>query len=353
MNKLFSAFIALFFFACTGQAPKVEGQDQTEDTKTEKSGEVNVYTHRHYKADQLLFDRFTKATGIEVNVLKASADELMVRMEQEGVNCPADLLVTVDAGRLVRAQKKGLLQAIRSVELEANIPEHLKDEEGYWFGQTIRARLLVYSKERVNPAELSTYAALTDPKWKGKLLVRSSENIYNRSLLASMIANEGAENAQQWAAGIVANMGRHPKGNDRDQVKAIVAGIGDVAIVNSYYIGKLLTSEDIEEVKVGQAVGVFFPDQEVRGTHINISGAGVAAYAPNKENAILLLEFMAGEEAQQLFAEANHEYPVRPGISASELLLSWGNFKSDELDMRALGYYNEEAARIFDVVGWK
>ena len=350
MRKLLGALLALSLCACSEQAPKTNNAGGLE---TADAGEVNIYTHRHYDADQILFERFEEKTGIKVNVVKASADELMVRMENEGVNCPADVLVTVDAGRLVRAKNRDLLQVVKSSELEANTPNHLRDPEGYWFGQTMRARLIVYSKERVDPSELSTYQQLTDPVWKGKVLCRSGENIYNRSLLASRIAHSGDSSAKAWAAGIVSNMARDPKGNDRDQVKAIAAGVGDVAIVNSYYIGKLLSSDDPQEVKAGEAVGVFFPDQDGTGTHVNVSGAGVAKHAPNRDNAIAFLEYMASADAQRVFSEANQEYPVRQDIEASDLLRSWGDFKADDLEMNALGEYNEAAARIFDEVGWK
>lgn len=329
-------------------------QEPAEETPEAPATEVvNVYTHRHYEADEQLFELFTEQTGIEVNIVKASADELMVRMENEGADCPADVLVTVDAGRLVRAKQKGLFQPIKSKELEANIPANLRDADGHWFGQTMRARLLVHSKERVKPNELSTYADLVDPKWRNRILVRSGQNMYNRSLLASLIAHHGEDTAKAWAAGIVANMARNPKGGDRDQIKAIAAGHGDVAIVNSYYLGAMLNSEDEDERAAGEAVQVFFPNQDGYGTHINISGAGVAKYAPNKENAIKLLEFFAGEDAQSTFADANQEYPVRPGVEPSYLLQSWGTFKMDSLPVQALGEYNEQAAILFDQVGWK
>lgn len=351
MKKIPFALLALLLFACGAPAPENNTEEQPEEVVVEQV--VNVYTHRHYEADEQLFELFTKQTGIEVNIVKASADELMVRMENEGADCPADVLITVDAGRLVRAKDKGLFQPISSKELEANIPANLRDAEGHWFGQTMRARLLVYSKERVKPEELNSYADLTYGKWKGRILVRSGENMYNRSLLASMIAHYGEDDARNWAAGIVANMARDPKGGDRDQIKAIAAGQGDVAIVNSYYLGGMLSSEDADERAAGEAVQVFFPDQDGVGTHINVSGAGVAKYAPHKENAIKLLEFFAGADAQRIFAEANQEYPVRPGVEASAILRNWGTFKMDSLPVQALGGHNEQAAMLFDQAGWK
>ena len=321
--------------------------------KSEKKQEVNVYTHRHYKSDRDLFAQFEKNTGIKVNVVTANADELIHKMTIEGEQSPADVLITVDAGRLVLAKNKELLQPITSTFLDSIIPAHLKDTNNNWFALTKRARIVVYSKDRVNPKELSTYRALTDDKWKKKILIRSSGNIYNQSLLASIIANEGQENATAWAMGIVKNMARSPKGNDRDQVKAVVGGEGDIAVVNTYYIGKLLKSKNPKEVKAGKGVGIFFPNQNERGTHINISGAGVAKYSPNKENAIKFIEFLASKESQEVFAKANYEYPVNTKAKASELLQSWGTFKEDSLPLSKLGKNNKKAVLIFDKVGWK
>ncbi|WP_194775068.1 Fe(3+) ABC transporter substrate-binding protein [Pararhodonellum marinum] len=337
--KLFAAFFVFgtLFWGCN---------------RAEKN-EVNVYTHRHYEADQQLFDAFAEKTGIKVNVVSASADELIQKLELEGASSPADVLITVDAGRLHRAKAKDLLQTVSSEELEKNIPAKFREPEGYWFGLTYRARVLAYSKERVNPEDLSTYEALTEPQWKGKILTRSSENIYNQSLLASIIAAHGEQGAEDWAAGLLANMGRDPKGSDRDQIKGVASGEGDIAIVNTYYIGLMLHDSNEEERKAGEKVGVFFPNQNDRGTHINVSGAGVTKHAPNRENAIKLLEFLSQQEAQKVLAEINFEYPVNPTVSMSELLQNWGSFKSDEINLSVLGERNNDAVVIFDRVGWK
>lgn len=318
-----------------------------------EGGVVNVYTHRHYEADQLLFDKFTEKTGIKVNVVSASADELIQKLELEGANSPADVLITVDAGRLHRAETKDLLQAIGSEVLDTNIPGKFKNPEGYWFGLTYRARILAYSKERVKPEELSSYESLTAPEWKGRILTRSSENIYNQSLLASIIAANGNDEAEKWAAGLLANMSRSPKGSDRDQIKAVASGEGDVAIVNTYYIGIMLNDANQEERKAAEKVGIFFPNQGDRGTHINISGAGVTKYAPNKDNAIKLLEFLSEPESQEILANINFEYPVNPNVEVSNLLKEWGTFKTDGLNLSKLGEKNSEAVIIFDKVGWK
>ena len=313
---------------------------------------VNVYTHRHYDADQELFARFTERTGIKINVVNASADELIQKLELEGANSPADILITVDAGRLHRAEEKGLFQPISSEILNENIPSQFRDPEGYWTGLTYRARIIAYSKARVNPENLSTYEDLASENWKGKILTRSSENIYNQSLLASMIAANGVEAAEQWAAAVLANMARNPKGSDRDQVKAVAAGEGDLAIVNSYYIGLMLHDENEEEQKAAEQVGIFFPNQNDRGTHINISGAGITKYAPNKENAIKLLEYLSEEEAQSILANINFEFPCHPQVAKSPLLESWGDFKADEINLSILGENNKAAVMVFDRVGW-
>jgi len=318
------------------------------------SGEpiVNVYSHRHYDTDQALFDRFTEQTGIRVNVVSASADELMARLEREGSASPADLLITVDAGRLHRAKERGLLQPVQSRELDLAVPENLRDTERYWYALTIRARILAYALDRVDPAELSTYENLTDEKWRGRILVRSSENIYNVSHLASIIAAHGPEVAESWARGVVANFARPPQGGDTDQLLDLAAGVGDVALVNTYYVGRLLTEGDEASRALGRRVGVFFPNQEGRGTHINVSGAGVTTYAPHRENAIRLMEFLLSQESQVAFAQAAFEYPVRPGVEWAETLKGWGEFTPDALPLARLGELNEEAVRIFDRSGW-
>src|SRR5690554_7805080 len=314
---------------------------------------VNVYTHRHYKADDQLFSDFTEATGIKVNIVSASADELIQRLETEGANSNADILITVDAGRLYRAQEKDLLQPVSTEKLLANIGENFREPEGYWYGITYRARIIAYAKDRVKPEDIQRYEDLTDPKWKGKVLIRSSENIYNQSLLASIIIADGEEKAKEWAAGVVANLARNPKGSDRDQVKAVAAGEGDIAVVNTYYIGLMLNDANEEERKAGQSVGIIFPNQENRGTHINISGIGVTKHAPHKENAIKLIEFLSGIEAQQTLANLNYEYPINPDASKASILKTWGDFKSDAVELYKLGEYNSKAVKIFDEVGWK
>lgn len=351
MKKLILAVAAISLLVGCGNDNKKK--DNSTEQETAKNQVVNVYTHRHYEPDQNIFKMFEEKTGIQVKVINASADELIQKMKMEGNQSPADVLITVDAGRLSRAKDQGLLQSIESEILENSIPAHLQDVDNQWFGLTKRARIIAYSKDRVKPEELSTYEDLVNEKWKGKILVRSSSNIYNQSLMASIIANDGEEAAKQWAEGIVANMARSPKGSDRDQVKAVVAGEGDLAIVNSYYIGKMLNSPDPEEVETAKRIGLFFPNQDDRGTHINVSGAGVAKYAPNKANAILFIEYLISEEAQQVFTDANYEYPILESVEPVQDIKDWGDFKEDNLGLNKLGENNKKAVLIFDEASWK
>ena len=347
MKKLILGLFGLILmFSCKNSEEKNENPEN-------ENQEVNVYTHRHYESDQELFKQFEEETGIKVNVINASADELIQKMSMEGEQSPADVLITVDAGRLERAKSKDLLQSIQSEVLENTIASHLKDADNQWFSLTKRARVIAYAKDRVNPEELSTYEDLASDKWNDKILIRSSSNIYNQSLMASLIVHLGEEEAKNWAEAVVENMVRSPKGNDRDQVKAVVAGEGDLAVVNTYYIGKLLNSDDPEEVKAGEQVGLFFPNQDGRGTHINVSGAGVAKYAPNKENAIKFIEFLVSEEAQKIFAHSNYEYPVNEAVEPAALLQEWGEFKEDTLNLSKLGQNNKKAVMLFDEAGWK
>ncbi len=314
---------------------------------------VNVYTHRHYEADNELYKKFTDETGIRVNVINANADELIQRLESEGANSPADVLIAVDGGRLNRAIDKGLLQPVVSETLNRQVPEMFREPGGHWYAMTYRARIIVSSKDRVPAGEIKNYEDLSDPKWKGKILVRSSEHVYNQSLTASILLADGQEKTETWARGLVANFARTPKGNDRDQVKAIAAGEGDVAIVNSYYIGLMLNSENEEEKKAANGITLIFPNQDNRGTHINISAAGVTKHAPNKDNAVKFLEFLSGKTAQGVFAGANYEYPVNPEVPFSPVLESWGTFKKDTASVARIGRSNEKAVLLMETAGWK
>lgn len=351
--RLFMTFLITFTISVTLSAGGQSEAGSNSKGSSGKSGEVNVYSHRHYEIDRQLFAEFTEQTGITVNVVNADSDELIQRLKSEGELSPADLLITADVARLVRAQKEGLLQAVDNQTLKKRIPAYLRSPNDYWFGMTKRARVVVYHTDRVDPQQLSTYEELTSEKWRNKIAIRSSANIYNQSLLASLIANMGADQAEEWAKEIVENMARSPQGNDRDQMKAVAAGQADIAVVNTYYVGRMFNSDDPNEVEVAQQMGIFFPNQEGRGSHINISGGGVTAHAPHKANAEKLLEFLTSDTSQRLFAQANYEYPVVPGVSEAEIVKSWGEFKEDRLNLSELGKLNSQAVRIFDRAGWK
>lgn len=318
----------------------------------QKENEVNVYSGRHYQTDEKLFKEFTEQTGIKVNLVKANSDQLLNRLEMEGERSPADIFITADAGRLIIAKEKGLLQPINSKKATSIVPSHFRDAENYWMGFTKRARVIIYPKDSISPSELDSYESLTDEKWQGRILIRSSQNHYNQTLMASIIAAHGEEEAINWAKGIVNNMARSPIGNDRDQIKGIAAGVGDIAIANTYYMGLMLNSSNEEERKVASQMGVFFPNQNDRGTHVNISGIGIAANASNYDNALLLIEFLLSEQAQQVFTNENYEYPMNPDVEWPELLKSWGEFKIDTIPLHQLGNHIHEAMIVFDKAGW-
>ena len=317
------------------------------------SAEVNIYSYRKEALIKPQLEAFRKSTGISYRLITGKAGGLLQRLKNEGLNSPADILFTVDAGRLHRAVKMGLLRPIRSSILEAQIPARFRDPQGRWFGLGVRARPIFYHVDRVKPSELSSYEALTAAKWKGRILIRSSNNIYNQSLLASQIKHHGAKKAEAWARGIVANLARRPQGGDRDQLRAVAAGEGDIAIANNYYYARLLTSKKARDRKVTDKVKVFWPNQAGTGTHVNISGAAVTKSAKNKANAIRLLEFLVGEGAQRIYASIGYEYPVRAGIARGSVVAGMGRFKMDDLPLNYLGKYNAEAVRIFDRAGWR
>jgi iron(III) transport system substrate-binding protein len=315
--------------------------------------EVNIYSARKEELIKPLLDRFTAQTGIEVNLVTGKADALLKRLESEGINSPADLLITTDAGRLYRAKESGVTQPVDSATLDAAIPQNYRDPEGYWFGLSLRVRPILYADGRVEPSELSTYEDLADPKWRGRICIRSSDNIYNQSLVASLIAASGEEATEQWARGLVANFARPPQGGDRDQIKAVAANQCDIAIANTYYLAGMLSSKDDAERSAAEQMRVFWPNQEGRGAHVNVSGAAVTRSAKNKESAIKLLEFLAADASQEWYAETNGEYPVRPGIAVSDTLGSWGELKADDLELAKLGELNAAAVRLMDRAGWR
>jgi iron(III) transport system substrate-binding protein len=317
------------------------------------TGVVNLYSSRHYDTDNQLYENFTTNTGIKVNLVEGKGDALIERIKSEGANSPADVFLTVDAGRLWRAQQENILKPISSSTLNNAIPANLRDPQGRWYGFSKRARVIMYSKSRVNPSQLSTYEDLGDSKWQDKVLIRSSGNIYNQSLVASMIEELGEQPTEAWVKQFVANFARPPEGNDTAQIKAVAAGAGDVALANSYYLARLARSSDAADQAVANEVGMFFPNQRGRGTHINISGGGVVATAPNPTGATQFLEYLVSSEAQQMFAQGGNEYPVVAGVATPQVLQQFGSFKENNLDVSAYGRLNAEAIQLMDRAGWK
>jgi iron(III) transport system substrate-binding protein len=314
---------------------------------------LNLYSSRHYQTDEALYSNFTKATGIRINRIEAGEDPLIERMKQEGERSPADVLLTVDAGRLWRAEQAGLLQPVKSMVLEERIPANLRHPDGLWYGFSLRARPIFYAKGRVDPATIADYESLADPRNKGKVCIRSSSNVYNLSLMSSLIAAIGPEKAEAWARGVVANMARAPKGGDTDQLTAVAAGECDIAVSNTYYFVRLLKSKKPEERAAAEKIGVVWPNQKGRGAHVNISGAGVAKHAPHRENAIKFLEYLSSPEAQAYFANGNNEYPVVGKVSGNAELASLGDFRQDTLNVSLYGRNQAAAQQAYDRAGWK
>ncbi|MEM9806661.1 MAG: Fe(3+) ABC transporter substrate-binding protein [Cyanobacteria bacterium P01_D01_bin.56] len=317
-----------------------------------QAGVVNLYSSRHYNTDDALYEEFTEKTGIRVNLLEGKANELLERLNAEGDRSPADIFMTVDAGRLWRADQDGLFTPVSSSVLEERIPASLRHPDGHWFGFTKRARVIMYNKDMVSPSDLSTYEALTDSSWRGKVVIRSSGNIYNQSLTASIIAANGAAAAERWARGMVANFARTPEGNDRAQIEAAASGLGTLAVANTYYLPRYAKDSDPAKQDIFSKIGVYFPNQDGRGTHVNISGAGVVKSAPNKDNAIKFLEYLSSNAAQAFFAQGNNEYPVVEGIPVDSVVGAFGQFKADDLNVNMLGENQAEAVRIMDRAGW-
>ncbi len=317
------------------------------------AAEVNIYSARKEALIKPLLDEFTEQTGIHVNLVTGEADTLLKRLEVEAKNTPADILLTVDVARLIRAKDLELFQSIDSEVLEKGIPEHYRDSDKQWFGLSLRSRVIIYAPDRVKEEELSSYENLANSKWKNRVCVRSSSNAYNQSLVAAMVANDGVEKTEAWAAALVKNFARDPKGGDRDQIKAVAAGVCDVALVNTYYLAGMLVSSQEDEVAAANKIKLFWPDQDGRGAHMNVSGAGILKPAKHKKEAIQLLEYLANDKAQHWYAEANHEYPINSNIESSAILKSWGKFKADNLNLNLLGKYNTEAVLLMDRAGWK
>ncbi|MFP4254541.1 MAG: Fe(3+) ABC transporter substrate-binding protein [Halothece sp.] len=315
--------------------------------------EINLYSSRHYDTDEMLYENFTEQTGIRVNRLKGNADELITRIQNEGRNSPADILLTVDAARLWRAEEAGIFSPVSSEVLEENIPDNLRHPEGLWFSLTKRARVIMYNNQQVDPSELSTYEDLATEKWRDRAVVRSSNNVYNQSLVASLIANMGEEAAEKWCRGIVKNMVRPPQGGDMDQIKAVAAGLADVTLANTYYLARFAPGHAASNPNIFNRIGVFFPNQNGRGAHVNVSGGGVVKTAPNREAAIRFLEYLVSPPAQAIFAQGNSEYPVVPNVPLDPVIARFGDFKEDQVNVSQLGNNNPLAVKIMDRAGWR
>jgi iron(III) transport system substrate-binding protein len=339
---LAAALLAAALAAGCGRAPGPE------------AGTLNVYSARHYQSDEALYEAFTRTTGIGVRRIEGTDDALIERLLQEGAASPADVLITVDAGRLWRAEQAGVFQPVESPRLRERVPANLRHPEGKWYGFSSRARMIFYDAGRIEADAISDYEDLADPRWRGELCIRSGGNIYNLSLMAAMIAHHGLERAEEWARGVVANLARDPQGGDTDQIRAVAAGECGIAVANSYYFARLMASEDPADRAVVEQLGWVFPNQDDRGTHVNISGAGIAANAPNPAQALAFLEFLASSEAQTLFARGNNEYPVVAGAALENPALErLGPFKADPIDAELYGVHQAEAQRALDRAGWK
>ncbi|MDH3314449.1 MAG: Fe(3+) ABC transporter substrate-binding protein [Gammaproteobacteria bacterium] len=323
-------------------------------TAAQANSVVNIYSARNEALIKPLLDKFTEKTGIQTHLVTAGAGPLLERLRREGRNSPADLFITVDAGRLHEAKEAGVLQPVESATLDAAVPAPYRDPQGLWFGLSLRARPIMYARGRVQSDELSTYEALADPRWRGRICIRSSSNIYNQSLVASIVAADGETATLDWLKGFVKNFARKPAGGDRDQLRAAAAGECDIAIANTYYLARMHTAEPgSPDHQAAKALEVFWPNQNGRGAHVNVSGAGVTTAAPNRDNAIRLLEFLVTDEAQAWYAEVNNEYPVKPGVPWSETVREMGRFKADELNLSALGSNNSLAVKLMDEAGWQ
>tara|TARA_B100000809_G_C15138546_1_gene531824 strand:- start:4576 stop:5595 length:1020 start_codon:yes stop_codon:yes gene_type:complete len=337
-RSIFTLILSWILFSCT--------------TK-ESRPEVNIYSHRHYEVDKQIYKDFENKYNIKVNILKADAEELINKISIEGENTFADILITVDASRLNRANKLGLLKPIKNDALFKNIASSFISEDSSWVGLTYRGRVIAYNPEKINDSLLSTYQDLISEKWRNKILVRTSNNVYNQTLLSSIIYHQGKDSALVWAKGIVANMARNPKGNDRDQIKAMIYGEGDLAIINTYYLGLLLNSKNVTEVSVGKKTALFFPNQNTTGTHINISGAGLVKHSKHEKNAIKLLQYLTSKEVQEKYAAVNFEYPVNSTAEISPLLKSWGKFTIDTAAADTISQYYKEAINLMKEANWK
>ncbi len=315
---------------------------------------LNLYTARHYATDEAFYTGYTKATGIKINRIEGGEDALFERIKAEGANSPADVFLTVDAARLWRAEQAGIFAPLKSAVLDKRIPQASRGADDKWFGFSARARILAYDKSKIKPAELARYEDLASPNWKGQICVRPSNHPYNLSLISSMISHLGEEKATEWARGLTANLARPPRGGDTDQLKGVEVGECSIAISNHYYYVRILRSQKAEDKGFVEKVGLIWPNQADRGTHINISGGGLLQNAPNRDAGVKFLEYLASDSAQTLFADGNNEWPIVKGAKLNNPALeSLGEFKTDNLPLASLGKSQTAAQRIADKVGWK
>ncbi len=317
------------------------------------ASEVNIYSARQEHLIKPLLDIFQEQTGISYRLLTGQGPALLERLKSEGINSPADVLLTVDVGNLVAAKQSNVLRPVTSEVLNVNIPSQYRDDEGYWYGLSARSRVIYYAPDRVDPARISTYESLADADLGYRVCVRSSSNIYNQSLMASMIAHHGPEKAYEWARGLVDNFGRRPQDNDTGQIRAVASGECDVAIANTYYFGRLMSSQDRSDQQVVERVALLWPNQEERGAHMNLSGAGVTMSSKNVDAAVALIEFLSQEGAQSFYAAENNEYPVNPRVEPSGAVKELGGFKADSLNLSDIEKYSAQALRIMDRAGWR
>jgi iron(III) transport system substrate-binding protein len=314
---------------------------------------VNVYSSRHYDTDRALYDGFTQVSGVRVRLIEGDADQLIERIRNEGANSPADVLITVDAARLERARAANLLQPIRSQVLESRIPAHLRDPDGHWFGLSVRARVLVVPRDWTPPVPLARYEDLANPGLANTICVRSANHVYNISLAGSILAANGPAATEAWARGVVANMARPPQGGDTPQIQAVAAGQCRIAITNTYYLGRLAASPKPAEKAVADSVRVIFPNQADRGTHVNVSGAGVVRTAPHRDAAVAFIEYLTSVKAQEMFANGNFEYPVVDEVNVHPAVAAFGRFKQDTLNAVAYARNGAEALAIMQRAGWR
>jgi iron(III) transport system substrate-binding protein len=339
------AAVALILAAC--------GQSGDSAAPATDPGVVNVYSSRHYDADEALYARFTEQTGIRVNVVEGNADQLIARLRAEGEASPADVFVAADAGALWRAQDAGLLQATRSDTINSRIPSNLRAPGGEWFGFARRARIVAYDPARVRPEEVDTYEEIAAPRFRGKLCVRSSESVYNLSLVGALIEAWGPERARQWVDGVVANMARPPEGGDRDQIRAVAAGVCEIALTNSYYFIRMGNGEEAADREVAGKLRLAWPSLNGQGAHVNVSGGGVAAHAPNRDNAVRLLEFLSTPESQTLVAQMNYEYPISPDVAAPAPVDAYAGFQANPMAVSLYGPRQGEAQSMMSAAGWR